>query len=239
MDIDTARKEFSQRFYQWSIDDWKREITEGFPFIKMADEDHKRFWLKIMDNCKTQEEQFAFIKALIKKGISKEILESCNDEFTEKDRRYVQLYHHIVNNVTMGLIDIGKFDIIQRYEAGPKLNQRRFRKCIKKALVPVFGAEYEDWDPGEWRYHTLIGPWKVITHIIAEGGIPQLEYFHDIIASEHVYLSENPCILPCFSKVWLYLIDDDIEPTVYALARFCEHFMNAVPKLLDGLVRNG
>ena len=240
--IEKARHVFDERFYRWAIADWKREINEGFPFIKLLDEREKRLTLKIMENFDSREEQLIFAKSMVKRITPEDVVKRCNDEFTDKERQYAQLYLNIVTNATMGLIDIGEFEIHERFQEGPKLNRRRLRQRIIEVLTPIYGKEYEDLGGGEWRYHSQIGPWQVKTHIDTGGQYHQICYHHNIIAREHVYLKENISLFLWYGigsqTDWKFLIEDDTELVANALARFCEHFMNAIPKLLEGLAPN-
>ena len=235
-----AQAEFDERFYWWVLQDWARGIEENFPLLHSV---NATLILKIMEDFE-DDKRWALAKALVKRGKSEELLKSCNDILTKQDKEYERFYVDMVTKSVSGEAYWDEERSRKAKEAllGPRhnrLNRWKFRKYIVQALIPILGEDYEDWGGGEWRYRTQIGPWLVMTYIDTGGQGHQLCYEHDIIASEHVYLAENINLLRWFGIAsqtdWQYLLASDAEPTAKGLAMIVAHFMNAVPKLLDGL----
>lgn len=237
----TAKSEFDRRFFLWARQDWAREIEQNFPLLRSVNEN---LILKIMEDLEDTE-RWALAKALVKRGRSEELLNSCGDPLTDRDKEYERFY---VDMVTKSISGEAYWDEERSRKAkeaffaprDKRLNRRKFRKYIIQALIPILGEDYEDWgDWKEWRYCTPIGPWKVITYVDVGGSAHQLCYEHDIIASERVYLFQNISLLRWLgisSQIqWQCLQDSDAKPTAEALTKIVAHFMNVVPKLLEGL----
>jgi hypothetical protein len=121
-----------------------------------------------------------------------------------------------------------------------KLKPKRLRACIIEALKPTLDQEYEDWgDWREWRYCKRAGPWYLMTYVDVGGQGQQLSYEHSIVVPQRVCLVEGVSILSWLGIAgqtdWQELDDSDAESTAEALARIVAHFMEAAPKLLEGL----
>ncbi len=233
-----AQLEFDERYYRWALDDWRREIDEGFPFLTTLQGLLQKPILRLM-NSLDGDERWLLAKALVKRGREDGVLTRWGDPFTDEDRQFEQLFLDMVSTVVSQPIILDLKDARARKRVFPKLNRRKFRRHIVTALSPVLGERYENWGGGEWRYNTPVGPWQIMTYIDAGGSIHQLCYEHDIIASEHVYLTQNINLLRWLGigsqTEWQGVGDSDAEATAKALAKIVGHFMSAVPKLLEGL----
>jgi hypothetical protein len=122
-----------------------------------------------------------------------------------------------------------------------KFNRRIFRKYIKAALGPILGSDYENWGGGNWRYCTTIGQWKVITWTDTGGKFHQVSYDHAIQVSKTQRLFEGGLSIIRWYGIansntdWNDLKDEDAEQVAESLAKIIKHFLDAAPKLLEGL----
>ena len=178
--------------------------------------------------------------ALAKRARDPEVLIKCGHRLTERDKGLAQLFMDMFESESWRETSkISPSGFLQKLDQ-KKLERKKFKQCIIRALSPILGENYEDCGDWEgWRYCNRVGPWQVITSIDVGGQYHQLCYEHDIIASEYVYLAQNINLfrwLGIASQTdWQDLLATDAEPTAEALARIIKHFMDAVPKLLEGL----
>ena len=234
--LQKAKTIFEERFYRWSLADWQREIGENYPLLRLVKE--ARHVVSMMETL-SRENRLQMALALVKRfNIS--VLARCGDAFTEKDQKFVKIYLDLMGKARWTEAS-QRPDIALHPEAYlDKMNRKPFRKLIMRYLAPTLGAYYHDWGGGEWAYETAVGSWRVITCIDTGGRHHQLSYDHSIIVSDYDKLLEGTSLLHWLGigscqTMWLELKNSDVESTAEALARIIKHFMDAVPKLLEGL----
>jgi len=233
----TAKLKFGERFYRWALEDWNREINENFPFLRSISTAQNE--LKVIESL-SKEQRKVMTVALVKRFTKKDVLELCGDEFSDYEKKLVEWYlktwwdeeeHESLMTPPGGWPP----------EAGEiKLKRRKLRDHIITNLTPILGKRDENWGIElVWRYCTVIGPWQVMTYIDVGGQGHQLTYEHSISVSETAQLIEGISVLSWLGiagqTMWRGIHDADTEPTAEALAKIIAHFMNAVPKLLEGL----
>jgi len=236
--IQTAKHAFEERFYRWSLADWQREITQDYPLLRSPKLAGARYAVAIMESLRT-ERRWRMAQALAKRSQQKDTLSRCSDDFTEEDKRLEQFFFDAMQNART--LEALNRPIIALNPTAylKKLNRRGFRKIITQFLSPVLGQAYEDWGSGEWRYRTMVGPWHVVTYIDTGGRYHELNYDHCIIFSDTLRLYEGASLLHWLGimsqTMWEDLDDSEAESAAGSLARIIAHFMDAVPKLLEGL----
>ncbi len=231
-----AQIEFQKRYYQWSLQNWEKEIREDFQLLRTINSPMAQRPLRVMESLSTQDRHDMAI-TLVKRRTIPSVLDKFNESFSSQDKQRLEKFMQLWDEES-----VKEALNWSRYYATQKRTHRiksKLTKAITSSLKQILGEEYEDWGGGEWRYRTDIGPWRVITHIDTSGQSCQLYYHHDICAAEHVYLSENISILNWLGisseTEWTRLSNSDIEPTSQALTTIIKYFMDAAPKLLEGL----
>jgi len=235
MNLDEAKFKFEERYYLWSKELLKHEFSDGFPLLKSVKGTLAQHYLRILEQL-DKHQAYSMAYALMRRGTKKVILDKWDDTFTEEDQKYVDLY------LQMEQLEDHK-DAMQRspfeFRKKRKFNRRGFRRYIKSALKPVLGDEYEKWGGGLWNYCTSIGCWKVRTRIDTGGRFDQLCYDHVIQITNVLRLCECTSLLHWFGITnqtdWNDLKDEDAESVAESLAKIVKYFLEAAPKLLEGL----
>jgi hypothetical protein len=233
----TAQLKFGERFYCWAIKDWNREINEDFPFLRSISDAQND--VKIMESLTTAQQKILAV-ALVKRFTKRNILEQCGNEFTDYEKNLVE------RHLKMCWDEEERKSLMTPPGGWPpetserKLKRRKLRDHIITNLTPILGKRDENWGVElVWRHYTVIGPWQVMTYIDVGGQGHQLTYEHSISVSETAQLIEGISVLSWLGiagqTMWRGLHDADTEPTVEALAKIIAHFMDAAPKLLEGL----
>jgi hypothetical protein len=227
--------EFSKRLYEWSLHDWEREIRDGYPFLKAVKYSDAKCVIKLMESLTTEERQ-NLIFALLKRRCQS-YLQYWGETFTDEDRRLVQSYFDnlaAVRWATARNIPPGGF---QGQLSEDKLQRGLLRECIVEKLRPFLGKGTSS--SREWYYLSSIGSWQVMTSIDVGGTFHQLCYDHSIRATDSSRLIEGCSLFSwlgiCGQTMWQGLDNSEAEWAAESLAIIVKHFMDAVPKLLEGL----
>jgi hypothetical protein len=218
------------------MEHWRSEIESGFPLLRGTGQQSVLEMIEPLDH----EERVAFGEALAKRGHPPDLLSAWGYPLSERDREFQSLYLNMMEGVVSGRVRLSKYKDQMLKETLSRKQRREFKTAIVQALASVLGDEYQDWGGWkEWRYCTPLGPWQVITYIDIGGRFHELCYEHDIIASENLYLAENINLLRWLGiasqRQWHGVSDPDIERTAISLADIITYFMDAAPRLLDGL----
>lgn len=236
MNIIETQSKFEERFYLWSKELLKQEISENLPILRSVKGTLARHYLNILEQL-DKHQAYKMAYALMRRGTRKEILDKWDDSFTSEDQEYVDLWLKMMNIEDRK--DVMKMSPIE-YMQRRRFNSKVLRKHVKTALEPVLGGNYENWGGGTWRYCTNIGTWKVITWINTNKQC-RLSYDQSIEISNVTRLCEGGLtILHWFGIAnsftdWNELEDEDFESAAFSLAKIIELFIKAAPKLLAGL----
>lgn len=236
MKLQQARQEFQVRYYRWALDDFRREIDEGFPLLRSVIPGRIWRFLALMKRVR-REEQLQFASALVKR-FHREAVAHTGESLTVEEERLVENYRNVMLMPTPEEQNLLELELSGR--ARFRVNRKKFAALIKEELVPILGGVMEPWDTHDYRYTTSMGSWTILTYCDTGGDYyNQLTYSHSISAAPHVYIQEHVNILSWLGissqTTWSYLTDADTGRVAECLARLCEHFMKAAGRLLDGL----
>jgi len=236
--LQKAKTIFEERLYRWSLAEWRREINEGYPLLRRLKYSTARHVVLMMESF-SKEHRWQMARALVKR-FSPEGVHHCDEEFTEEDRRYIQMYLDMMEKAIW--IEASQRPIIALHPEPclDKLKRKPFRKLLVQRLTPILGADYDHEGGLGWMaYETMVGPWKVRTSIDTGGRYHQLCYDHWILISERERLYEGASLLRWLGissqTMWQELDNSEAEWAAESLVKIVKHFMDAVPKLLEGL----
>ena len=230
-----AKLQFEERFYNWCLRDWEREINQDYPFLSSVSYPSSRYAIRIMRSF-PDKRRTLLASGLVKRFRQKDLLEQLGEEYTEEEKRLVQLYLDVCQRSDW--IETGNRSLEE--EGKKRIKRKELKNCIVNSLSSVFLEGYEDCGGWEvWRYCTKFGPWQLLTYFDVGGTSEELSYDHSIIVSERVLLFEGISLLSWLglsgSTSWKVTENSQIEHAAKTATVFCSHFMNAVPKLLEGL----
>jgi hypothetical protein len=237
MTLVTAGLQFNERYYRWSLEQWEKEISSGFPLLKSVHSEGSQTDVAILESL-PRHEQLRMAVALAKR-FRQDQLPEWGEVFTEEDQRYSQLFidqFRKIRNIKASKYHPEDFSRLSRNR---KARLKRLRKCVIDAVAPILGQDYEHrggWK--EWVYITQIGEWLIITSIDI-GGHYDISYEHSIVVSEKSRLIEgislNSWLGLAGQTQWDSLGDENVPQAAMSLAKIIERFIKAAPKLLDGI----
>jgi hypothetical protein len=228
MTLQTAEEAFRVRYYRWALRDARREVEQGFPFLRaMRQGYHARKVMTLMERL-PKADQFRLARALVRRA-HPDALALTGESWRAQESAWVQRY-----------LDVRLADPSTRRT----LDSRWFGRLLKEALAPVCGPPEPLSGQTVWRHDTPVGAWVVHT-VVAIGGRRQLTYSHDIDAGRERYLREGLELQRFISLIswlgiasttaWDQLTVRAAPEAAAALARLCAHFLRVAPRLLAGL----
>lgn len=222
---------FDIRYYHWQIAEWEREIQDGYPLLRLVKED---LMIEIMNGL-DDDKKMIMAKALVKDGINDEYLVKVGEKHTEEEKKCIE--HFVEESRRLRRI-IACQTYIEERNYHIKIDKKKFKQFIIEAVSPILGDNIENQGGGVFVYSTSIGEWKIFTEIDIGGSHHNLSYGHTIKSAKGKRLAHDISVLAWFGicqTQWRHLSNDDLKPTAESLAIVCQHFMAAVPKLLEGI----
>ncbi|MHC4759008.1 MAG: hypothetical protein ACYTE8_10155 [Planctomycetota bacterium] len=236
-------KKFYKRYYQWCLEEWRRELREGFPFLKMSKIPEAESIISLVKEF-PPDEIWNLCTAIVKRK-NQHKLEMFGESFTKQDQDYHELFCNIMrkkisqkifqSSTQEEFFDDMKKKILQ------KTPRRVIRKKVVDSLHPVLGDIFEKHGTVEWVYETKIGPWKLKTWIDTGGRSRQLSYSHSITYTNEHRLLEGISLerwlgIGGSETMWNNITESNLEQIVSSLTQLIVHFVDAAPKLLEGVV---
>jgi hypothetical protein len=251
MKPEQLRKEFEVRYYLWALDDSKREIEQGFPFLRTFKSGSIWHAVRMMSGM-SEEGKHVFARALVKR-FHKSALLTLGEAITRREEMFLNQYRE------QSLMPIRRevtSEQRRKYEQSPKYgNRRTLTRLVKNELAGrgLQLTEEEDYD-GLLKHASIVGDWRILTLIHTRNQYSQLAYDHviwSIRKVEQVTFEDGrtemwPIQLGSTISIaswlglssqseWSEVEKDECLSTVQALGSLCTHFLRAAERLFDGL----
>jgi hypothetical protein len=229
--IEPARAEFSLRFYEWALQDARREWEQDFPFLRRIHSNVASAFFSFVNKL-SQNERAIFRDGLVR-GAHRTALLLKGEELTGDEKELLERFRLALLANTSDVQDLeGRISAQERRVASQKL-----RGFLNSKLAAVLGDSRENWGRGVWRYRSTIAGWLFDTYIDT-GGKYQLRYHHVLSARDHVPLHPNICFMiwvGVHQTSWAGMRENEIVDAANCLSSLCTHFSAALPRLLAGL----
>jgi hypothetical protein len=228
--LQPIRDEFLLRFYRWSAEFSRQEFEKNFPIIRQI-------------NNPSVVKLISFVRSL---GRAEKLL-LCSALLKRSHKRAVELLKDFPSTQEESLLE--RCLEVQRAYV-PEIDNERYKAIIRRPskaplpqillskLGPVLGkVEMIGGSRQVWAYSLSMRCWTVKTWIDT-GGRRSLGYSHSIDAQPAVALDTNISMLVWMGITqtdWFDLSEDEYSEAADSLARVCTYFLDAAPKLLDGL----
>jgi hypothetical protein len=227
--LQPIRDQFFVRFYRWSNEVSRQEFDEGFPFVSRIRNLNVLRLLNFTASL-SRNERALLCSALLKRFHQRavELLED-----------FPSLEEDALLNRYSAASDV---QALQLAASAPGFRKANFRKMVLKKLGQVLGDPVEMAPNREtWTYEAQIGCWMVRTGVDI-GGRRNVGYGHTISAREAVHLQHHISVLSWMGissqTDWIYLSEAESDEAAECLGQLCRQFLNAVPKLLEGLTHD-
>lgn len=250
MKLDDIKREFAVRYYYWAVEDFKREITDGFPYLRHF-KSGSPYWVASIMSGLTSDEKLQLAKALVKR-FHKNAAEIAGDPVTREEIEMISKYREHRDNIANQL----EVALYERQKAGERVvyaNRKRLAKLVMSELRRINLNDATEEDRG-WSYITEINGWEIKTYIDTGHRHAQLLYNHQIYSADKVEavvskygeptqlrlslaknISLNSWLGINSETCWFDLTDEDSPVAAVNLAKMCSHFLQTVPILLKAL----
>lgn len=251
MNSEKLKEEFNVRYYWWALEDFKREIQEGFPFLQGFKCGSPWCVVKMMSEMDDFEKYF-FAKSLVKR-FHLEAVETIGETITADERQLCEMYFNQA-------LQLDTQVLVARSKCGsskvrPLASRAQIRRLVKSELkkAGVHLAEEEDLD-GILTCHDTVGCWNIITRIYTRDRDSQVSYDHAVWSADRI----EPVTLPngknemwpirlghsvsflswlgvAGQTEWRNLQDADCRQVAEELGKLYFHFLEVAPRILKEL----
>lgn len=249
--VEKVDKEFSMRFYQWCLQEAKKEIEQDYPILRKINSSST---LAMIDrlNLLSESDRYFLISSLIKgthqRYINQELTQEEQDiikHYQNQDVR-VACYTKHLNAFEMGVYNLAcqtaaantREEIKKRYNEIIKLDKKKLKASIEAKLKPICGKVCGRDGSNNWDHCLNYGSYLIETNVDISIRFRCIQYCHAIIADDknNVILRNGISILRCLglsSDTPLYgFLASEEEKAAETLAAVCKHFIDALPVLL-------
>ena len=255
MSPEEAKAEFTVRYYRWALQDFKREIDEGFPFLKGFKTGSPVEVLEMMSG-RSRSEQLTLASALVKR-FHKDAVESAGDRMTADEAAVCKEYLDRVPKAHP--LEIALLRRAAAGERGVYANRGKLARLVRAELKGGMQVlEAEDLE-GVFSYQNIVDGWQITTRVHTRERHAQLAYEHIIWSVKkvvpvtwakgtwregqqewdpvmlHNWISFAGWLGISSRTQWSELVDADASQAAKQFAALCRHFLSAAPALLSGL----
>lgn len=226
MERQSPGDQFVVAFYQWAREDFRREITEGFPFLSRIRQ--RYLLLRQLPAIKSlsPEDQLFLASALVKR-FHFAAARAAGDIVSAEEERLYSWYMSAIRKIRPE-----EFKVDQP----GNINRRQFATLIKEELKPILGDDVEPFGRNVWRYWTPVGDLMMLTYVDIGGQHQQLTYSQALTSRATPYAPLGMSILSWLGissqTMWDLLTDSDCPEAARVLGRLCSHFIEAVDRIL-------
>lgn len=234
--MNESKLKFEERLYRWSLDEWNRELINGFKTLRTIHDRIVHRAIRIFDSYDL-ERMNKLAKAFAKRTATEEVIIKCSERpLTTEEKELIESF---INQ----LQDEAWRDAVKippgGYKNREKFKKGAFKKAVITELAPLFGEKYEKDGGSVIIYKTPLKSWILVTYLDFGGRASNLNYSHYIMDKHEKLLAERISFLRWLGiggeTNWDELTNDDIESSAKSLVAICAHFIKAAPKLLEGI----
>ena len=236
MDLQTAYQEIMIRCYEWVLEDFQREIDQDYPYLRTVAERRVQSWIVLFEGL--DNEQKRILSRLLVKRKFREVAPNVGASVTAEEEAICKQFASTLPVLPRKAPDPNKGDVTP-------INVRRLASRIIECLNPILGEQLEHFNEMEWAYVTPMGDWSVKTRVsIYNPQKPEIRYVHRVSHKDYTKPPVMPWLRPSYSfacnlglgeNVWRVDYEYELESMADSLATLCAHFIDAFPRLVQGL----
>lgn len=216
-------------FYRWALEDFQREIREGFPLLRQIKNSYLLTrQIPSIESLSPNDQQH--LASVLVKRAHYGAVQSIGETISAEEWRVHKWY----------MSDIARIRP-EEFRANSQLlhriNRKQFATLLKTELMPVLGDDVEPFQHNIWRYWTPVRHWSILTYVDIGGQHHQLSYSQVVTTKEVRYHPMGTSILAWLGissqTIWDCLAAEDCPEAAKMLAMLCSHFIDAIEKITD------
>jgi hypothetical protein len=227
MDAEAARRELAVRLFRWALEEWDRELQQGFPLLRSvrgnaASKTIELFRLLDVDR------RIHLARAMTKR-FHKDACAHLDETITEEESRLLRW----ADETRVSSVD----------HRAPTSHDRALRKTVitrLKSELQFLGVPESLGRPTEWRYVTPSGAWRVVTYVDAAGRFGDCSYSHTLESLAGLPINQYLSLLSWLGissqSNWRVGNQEEAADAAVTIARLCRYFLDATPDLLVSVV---
>jgi hypothetical protein len=246
MTFSKAQQEFAIRYYLWGQSEFKKEVEDSFPTLRVFKAGRYGLRYRFMQQLAIPE-RLVLASAFVKRS-NPDAIKALGESITPEEESLLE-QARAFNLKPQGL----ELEISARQASGEKIkfaSKAKLRSAILKQFKEAFGHQciglaLVGLDP-ELSFKMEYCGWLLKTDFDFRGRDQQVVYSHQI-KSETVKEADGvrdgvlgfPSLTGWLGTrgeiCWGYLMDEDIQGMCDFIVQRCRHFFGIAPKLLKGL----
>jgi hypothetical protein len=249
MNLIEAKQEFQIRYYYWAISEFEKEISESFSNLRTFKngpiwEAHQ--FMQQID----RDEQLTLAKNLVRRA-HPDAVKILGETLSDEDNLLLNRFDNFRSQFH------GKIGINSNGEKIKCVSKSKLRKAVENAFIKKYGSRCVKiltteggWDP---FFEMKFAGWIVNTSFSFGRHQSLISYQHSIGSEKKIPIQEYPSecwppamklgrsltLLSGFGIIgqtqWMFLAKEDVDPACNNVIKCCEHFFEAIPRLLKGL----
>jgi len=231
-----VRETFNRRFFDWVAREWADEIASGFGRVARVQSLEAQHCVTVLRSLSVHEVKTLSValnksRRLGPTTLAGDLVDGVSAEEKARVKRFRDALR--AQDSTTWLTGPGGL------WTSARADRKRLRKLIREAL-PAVAGEYETFGgANEFRYCKRIGGWRVYTHIDVSSRQQQLIYHHSVQLDTAHSLVEFESLMTWLGLVggtrWNTLPTGKEHEAAETLRMLCQHFLESLPALLEGL----
>lgn len=229
-----VRRRLEERFHEWALNDFQREVAEDFPFLRRVAWSIPMKVIAIMRPLPLEaRQQLASTRVKSRRVCinSEEVAKT----WTADDERMRAWYQEQLRQPVREVLEAENLERWVTYIR----DKRELMRAVREELMVVFPGEAPRKSKTELRFHTSVHGFEVET-IVYAGHSWQLWYFHRL---RHVPSGVDVSDISLVSWLgittvtyWRYITEATIPEAAKTVGDLCRHFLAAADDFLAGLV---
>jgi hypothetical protein len=235
MELNDVEQQFGLKYYHWALRDFRREIAEGFPLLRLVKGTQAAGILKFLEPIPADE--LGILSAALVKRAHLRAVRSAGGDLSARERCALEKYYAMpvlqrwhpenpLRNAPTGSVCL-------------KINRGKLRTLIRQQLEPLTGKPFGRASESVWWHKVEINGWSVETWIDTGSRLFQLSYSQSVKSGTRGVLVGNASLLSWLGlsgqTMWQFITDESAPTAAESLARLCSHFIGAAGELLSEL----
>jgi hypothetical protein len=234
MSNNEVRRRLEERFYEWAVNDFQREIAEDFPFLRRVGWSLPINVVAIMRSLPLEARQ-QLGSTLVRTHKVHITAEAVATTCTVDDERMRAWYYEQMRHPVREDLEANSLERWATYIS----DKRELMRAVREELMLVFPGEAPRKSKTELRFHTSVHGFELETFVFA-GHTWQLWYLHRLRHEPSGVDVSDISLLTWLGittvTYWRYITEPTIPEAAKTVGDLCRHFIAGADHFLAGVI---